>query len=226
MSLTLIIGNKNYSSWSMRPWFAMTAAGIPFEEILIPLYEPGSPERVAQYSPAGKVPILIDGDVRIWESLAIIEYLAEKFPQSGLWPDDAVARAHARVVSAEMHSGFLPLRRECPMNLWHPPRAPAISADVQKNVQRIVSIWEDCRSRFGAAGPFLFGAISAADAMFAPVVSRFMTWGISPGTVSENYMAAITGTAAWQNWRSAALKESWVMKNNEPDWPEVPRLTV
>jgi len=226
MALTLIIGNKNYSSWSMRPWFAMTAAGIPFEEILIPLYEPGSAERMIEYSPAGKVPILLDDGIRVWESLAIIEYLAEKFPQSGLWPNDPAARAHARAICSEMHAGFQPLRRECPMNMWHPPRAQAESEDVEKNVRRIVAIWEECCTLFGAEGPFLFGRIGAADAMFAPVVSRFLTWGISTSVVSESYMAAITDTPAWQSWRGAALQESWVMSHNEPDWPEVPRLTT
>ena len=121
MSLTLIIGNKNYSSWSLRPWIAMKAAGIAFDEIVIPLYEPGSREQILKYSPAGKVPILIDGDAAIWETLAILEYLAEKFPQAHLWPAEARARGQARAVASEMHAGFQALRRNCPMNLWLPP---------------------------------------------------------------------------------------------------------
>ena len=123
MALTLVIGNKNYSSWSLRPWIALRTAGIPFEEIVIPLYEPGSKERILAFSPTGKVPVLVDGDVRVWESLAIIDYLAERFPQTQLWPTDPAARAHARAVAAEMHAGFAPLRRHCPMNMWRPVEA-------------------------------------------------------------------------------------------------------
>src|SRR5262249_16088562 len=147
MALTLGIGNKNYSSWSLRPWIAMKAKGIAFEEIVIPLDEPGSKERILAHSPAGKVPVLIDGDVRVWESLAILDYLAEAFPQAGLWPADRAARAHARAISAEMHAGFAPLRRHCPMNMWRKVNARAVPADVADNVRRIEAMWTDCRAR-------------------------------------------------------------------------------
>ncbi|HWL05382.1 MAG TPA: glutathione S-transferase family protein [Xanthobacteraceae bacterium] len=222
--LILVIGNKNYSSWSMRPWFALTMAGIPFEDIVIPLYEPGSAERIRAHSPAGKVPILIDGPVSVWESLAILEYLAERHPEAGLWPRDPAVRAVARVVANEMHAGFLPLRRECPMNMWHPPYAAALSAEAQANASRIQEIWSDCRRRFGEGGPFLFGAFTNADAMFAPIVSRFETYGVAVSPDARAYMDAIRATVAWRRWRAAALTESWVMPNNEPDWPQVPRL--
>src|SRR5262244_800298 len=148
MALTLVIGNKNYSSWSFRPWIAMRTAAIPFEEVVIPLYEPGSKERILAFSPAGKAPVLIDGDVRVWESLAIVDYLAERFPQAQLWPKDPAARAHARAIAAEMHAGFAPLRRHCPMNMWRPVKARALPDDVAANVRRIDALWSDCRGRY------------------------------------------------------------------------------
>ena len=223
MPLRLIIGNKNYSSWSLRPWLAMTVAGIAFEEEVVPLHTPAFKPRLLSLSPAGRVPVLIDGEVHVWESLAILEYLNEAFPQAGLWPQDANARAHARVVANEMHAGFLPLRRACPMNLWRPVTAPVLAADVQANVARIDAMWSDCRARFGAAGPFLFGAFSAADAMYAPVVSRLHSYGAAVGAVSRTYMDAVQGLPAWRAWREAALKEPWVLPHDEPDWPTVLR---
>ncbi len=225
MSLTLIIGNKNYSSWSLRPWIAMKVARLAFDEKVIPLYEPGSRERVLKFSPAGKVPVLIDGDVAIWESLAILEHLAEKFPKAGLWPADARARSHARVVANEMHSGFLPLRRNCPMNLWLPAKRRPVPDDAMDNVRRIDALWSDCRARFGqradTGGQFLFGAFGAADAMYAPVVARFHSFGIEVSAPSRAYMEAVMALPAWSEWRAAALKEPWVMQGNEPDWPLV-----
>ena len=167
--LKLVIGNKNYSSWSMRPWLALRANDIPFEEIFIPLYtDQADKDRLLSFNPAGKVPALVDGDVTVWDSLSIIEYLAEKFPQSRLWPEDRAARAHARSISAEMHSGFMALRNECGMNLHRPIRAVALSDDAHANVARIQAIWAECHQRYGKAGPFLFGAFTGADAMFAP----------------------------------------------------------
>jgi glutathione S-transferase len=221
MALTLIIGNKNYSSWSLRPWIAMTVAGIAFEEKVIPLYEPGSREQVLAYSPAGKVPVLLDGDVAIWESLAILEYLAEKFPQSRLWPADAHTRAHARAVANEMHGGFLALRKACPMNMWLPVKPRPVPDDAMDNVRRIDALWSDCRARFGQGGPFLFGAFGAADAMYAPVVSRLHSYGIELSAPARVYMDAVMALPAWDAWREAALKEPWVMQGNEPDWPLV-----
>ncbi len=223
MALTLAIGNKNYSSWSFRPWIALRMAGIPFEEVEIPLYEPGSKERILAFSPAGKVPVLIDGDVRVWELLAIIDYLAERFPQTQLWPKDPAARAHARAIAAEMHAGFAPLRRHCPMNMWRPVKARELPPEVAADVQRIETIFTECRERFGQGGMFLFGAFGAADAMYAPVVSRLHTYGIAVGPVAQAYKQAMMALPAWTEWRAAALKETWVMANAEVDWPVVLR---
>jgi len=170
MALHLTLGNKNYSSWSFRPWIALRVTGIPFAETVIPIYYPGSREKFLARSPAGKVPILQDGDVTVWESLAILEYVAEKFPDAGLWPRDAAARAHARAIASEMHAGFVPLRRQCPMNMWRPVKKLELSAETAANVPRIDAMWSGCRARFGHDGPFLFGRFSAADAMYAPVV--------------------------------------------------------
>ncbi|HEY5215297.1 MAG TPA: glutathione S-transferase family protein, partial [Pseudolabrys sp.] len=215
MALTLIIGNKNYSSWSLRPWIAMKVAGIAFEERLIPLYEPGSREQVLKFSPAGKVPVLIDGDMTVWESLAILEHLAERLPQAGLWPAEARARSHARVVANEMHGGFLPLRRSCPMNLWLPAKPRPQGDEVLDNVRRIDALWSDCRARFGQksdnAGPFLFGAFGAADAMYAPVVSRLHSYGLAVSPLARAYMDAVMALPAWREWRDAALQEPWIM---------------
>ena len=219
MALALIIGNKNYSSWSLRPWLAMKMAGIAFDETVIPLYEPGSREQILKYSPAGKVPVLIDGEQRVWESLAILEYLAEKFPNAGLWPAGMHARSHARVVAAEMHAGFRALRKNCPMNLWLPVKKRPQPDEVMENVRRIDALWSDCRARFGQGGPFLFGAFGAADAMYAPVASRLHSYGLGVSGVSQRYVDAILTLPAVVEWREAALKEPWVMQGNEPDWP-------
>jgi glutathione S-transferase len=221
MALTLIIGNKNYSSWSMRPWIAMKVAGISFDEKVIPLYEPGSREQVLRHSPAGKVPVLIDGNQRVWESLAILEYLAEKFPDAKLWPDDPRARAHARIVATEMHAGFQALRKNCPMNLWLPVKSRPLPEEAIADVRRIEALWGDCRTRFGQSGAFLFGAFSAADAMYAPVVVRLHTYDVSVDRGARSYMDAVMALPAWSEWRAAALKEPWIMKGNEPDWPWV-----
>ena len=227
MGLTLVIGNKNYSSWSLRPWIAMKAANIPFEELVVPLYEPGSAEKVKQYNPAGTVPVLLDDGVAIWESLAIIEHVADRFPQAALWPEDRAMRSHARVVSSEMHAGFQPLRRNCPMNMWLPPKPREFPPEVQANVARIETIWRDCRKRFGekAGGPFLFGAFSAADAMYAPVVARIYNYALPVAADTVAYMDAMRALPVWREWRAAALKEPWVMSHNEPDWPTVNKMT-
>lgn len=226
MSLTLVIGNKNYSSWSMRPWIAMKAAGIAFNEIVIPLYEPGSKEEILKYSPAGKVPILIDDGEPVWESLAILEHLAERFPQAGLWPADRRARSHARAVATEMHAGFQALRRDCTMNLWLPPKRRPQNEEVMENVRRIEALWADCRARFGSGGPFLFGTFGNADAMYAPVVARFHNYGLPVSAETRAYMDAVMALPAWQEWLAAALKEPWVMKHNEPEWPLVRGVAV
>jgi glutathione S-transferase len=217
MSLKLILGNKNYSSWSLRPWLAMRQAGLTFDEEVIPLYEPGSRERVLSYSPTGKVPVLVDGDMTIWESLAILDHIAERFPKAQLWPSDPRARAHACAVSAEMHAGFGPLRRHCPMNMRRVGRKRELTAEVDADVRRIEAIWTDCRARFGQGGPFLFGQFSAADAMYAPVVSRFASYAIGVSPASQTYMAVMMALPAWEEWRSAGVAEPWVMPGNELD---------
>ena len=222
MGFHLTIGNKNYSSWSMRPWFAMKVAGILFEETVISLNAPDFKERL-KLSGTGKVPVLADGTVRVWESLAILEYLAETVPVAKLWPADAAARAHARAISNEMHAGFLPLRRQCPMNMWRPVKKMELNAEAAANVARIDAMWSDCRARFGAGGPFLFGTFTAADAMYAPVVSRFHTYAVEVGAASRAYMAVVMALPAWAEWRAAALKEEWVLAEDEPDWPTVLR---
>jgi len=225
VALTLIIGNKNYSSWSLRPWIAMKVTGIAFEEVVIPLYEPDSREQILKYSPAGKVPVLIDGDAAIWESLAILEYLAEKFPAAHLWPADATARGLARTIACEMHAGFQALRRACPMNLWLPVKPRPQGDEVMADVARIEALWSDCRARFGKGGPFLFGAFGAADAMYAPVVARFHSYGIPVTATTRAYMDAVMALPAWAQWCEAALKEPWIMRHNEPDWPLVRGIT-
>ena len=219
--MLLIIGNKNYSSWSFRPWIGMKAVGIAFEERVISLNDPEFKRAIAPVSQNGKVPALDDGGVHVWESLAILEYLAEKFPHAGLWPADPSARAHARAVAAEMHGGFAALRGECPMNFWRPVKRRELSADALADVARIDAMWSECRLRYG--GPFLFGAFGAADAMYAPVVSRFHTYAVAVGERSRAYMDAVMTLPAWREWREAALKEPWILPYDEPDWPTVLR---
>jgi glutathione S-transferase len=221
--LRLIIGNKNYSSWSFRPWLAMKAAGIAFEETLIPLDAPDFKARLATFGGAGKVPLLVDGEIRVWESLAILEYLADKFPAAGLWPRDPAARAHARAVASEMHSGFSSLRNLLPMNIHRPVIARQLDAGAVADVARIQSIWSESRKRFGANGPFLFGAFGAADAMYAPVIWRFHTYAVDVGAVARDYMNAMRALPAWSEWREAALRETSVLPHDEVDWPEVKR---
>ena len=218
MALTLVVGNKNYSSWSLRPWMAMKAAGIAFDEVVVSLYSgEADKQKILHYSPAGKVPILIDGAVTIWDSLAIIEYLAEKFPEKGIWPKDVAARAHARSISAEMHSGFVPLRSECGMNIHRPLHRRTLSADAKANAERIQEIWSDCRSKYGQGGSFLFGAFSGADAMYAPIVHRFRTYGVELTPAAAEYMRAMQAHPAFEAWTADALKETWVIEKFEND---------
>jgi glutathione S-transferase len=223
MSLTLVIGNKNYSSWSMRPWIAMKAAGIPFNEEVLPLGTPEFRARVGKLTPVGKVPVLIDGQTVVWESLSILEYLAERFPKAGLWPSDAAARAHARTVATEMHGGFAPLRSHYPMNMWRPVKARAPTPEAAANVKRIEAMWSECRARYGRGGRFLFGAFTAADAMYAPVVSRFHTYAVPVGGAVRTYMDAVMALPAWAEWKAAAVREPWELAEDEVDWPQVLR---
>ncbi len=213
--LTIILGNKNYSSWSLRAWLAARQAGIAFDEIVIPLYRPESREKILAHSPSGKVPALRHGAAQVWESLAICEYLAETFPEAALWPRDAAARAAARAVSTEMHAGFLPLRRHLPMNLRRAIAARQIPGEVEADINRICAIWRDCRARFGAKGPFLFGGFTIADAMYAPVATRFHTYAVALDRVCEAYGQAIMTLPAMQEWIEAAHAEPWVVENFE-----------
>jgi glutathione S-transferase len=212
MALTLLLGNKNYSSWSMRPYLALAHHKVPFEEIVVPLYEGDYKQAILKYSPAGKVPVLIDGDIAVWESLAILDHLAEKFPKLALWPADPAARAHARAISAEMHAGFAALRQACPMNLKRAPKPIALSPEAVADIARVAQIWNDARKRFGKGGDFLFGEFSAADCMYAPVAARFRTYAVESDPVSAAYVEAIHRLPAFIAWREAGLKEPWSMK--------------
>ena len=210
--LKLVIGNKNYSSWSMRPWLLMTQTGIAFEEIQIWLAEPDTAANIARYSPSGTVPVLIDRigprEIKVWDSLAIAEYLAEKFPEKKLWPADAALRAQARAVSAEMHAGFTALRSHMPMNIRNRYPGKGMTPDVAADIARLQTIWGDCLDRSG--GPFLFGSFGIADAMFAPVVFRLQTYAVAmqgkaaayvqqmlaaPALVQLSHLAAAEGHA-------------------------------
>jgi glutathione S-transferase len=216
MALTLVIGNKNYSSWSLRPWIAMRNAGIAFEEILVELYTDEFRKRVGEFSPVGKVPVLIDDGAIVWESIAILEHLAEKFPGANLWPAEPKARAHARSIATEMHGGFAALRSHCPMNLRRvPKKRPTTPAEVAANVQRIDAMWGEARTRFGKGGPYLFGAFGAADAMYAPVVARIHHYDLDVSPLSRGYVDAVMALPAFQEWKTAGVKESWVMAGNE-----------
>ncbi|MFN0218421.1 MAG: glutathione S-transferase family protein [Hyphomicrobium sp.] len=209
--LKLVIANKVYSSWSMRPWLVMRAFAIPFEEIIIPLRQPDSRARVLEVSPSGKVPALVTPDQTVWESLAIIEYLAEAHPDKAIWPIDRVARADARAISNEMHGGFQTLRQGCPMNLGARYATPEMTDPLKANIDRIQEIWAETRARFGAEGPFLYGAYSAADAMYAPVATRLQSYQIPVSAATQQYMDAIFAHPTFVEWRNAALKETWTI---------------
>jgi glutathione S-transferase len=221
--MKLVIGNKNYSSWSFRPWIAMKVLGIPFEEILIPFGAPlGNPDfrqRLSQYTPAGLVPVLVDGDTHVWETLAIMEYLADKFPEKGVWPADVKLRAQARVLASEMHAGFGALRSECPVNWRRPVRTRELSSAAQANVKRVDEMWSECRAKHG--GPFLFGKFCAVDAMYAPMVARLNIYGQKMSREALAYMETMMSLPAWAEWRAAALKETWIVPEDEVDWPTV-----
>ena len=213
--LHLVIANKAYSSWSLRPWMLMTALGIPFEETVIPMYQPETKARMLSFGPTGKCPVLVDGDVTVWESLAIMEYLAETFPDKPVWPRDAGARAHARAISSEMHAGFQGLRQRCPMNLLKRFKTPEITDQMQADIARLEAMWKGTRERFGAGGPFLFGAFSAADAMYAPVVTRLDTYQIPVSAPTRAYLDAVLAQPAFVAWRTSALAEPWTIPHYE-----------
>lgn len=203
----LIIGNKNYSSWSLRPWILLKVKQIPFTELKVSLYGEGSKEKLLTYSPAGLVPILQEDDLTIWDSLAICEYIAENYPDKGCWPKDSKERAKARSISSEMHSGFSVLRNTMPMNCREKIDIDSISPELQKEIDRILTIWKECRSNSKNKGPFLFGSFTIADAMYAPVVSRFETYGVTVGELEREYMDHLLSTPEFQQWIEASRQE-------------------
>lgn len=204
--LTLVIGNKNLSSWSLRPWLAMKQAGLDFTEIVILLDKPTTRQEILKYSPSLKVPVLLDDNLTVWESLAICEYVAENFAPK-LWPEDPKAKALARSVSSEMHAGFQNLRQNMPMNFRSRFPSREISADVQTDIDRIKNIWRECLTKYKGGGDFLFGNFSIADAMFAPVVSRFFTYGVTLDPDLKSYAETVWSLTAMQEWLEAAKKE-------------------
>ncbi len=218
---TLVVGNKNYSSWSMRGGLMVRIAGIECEEIVIPLDRPESAAAIRKHSPSGKVPVLLHRGLAVWESLAIAEYLNDLKPEAGLWPSSAAARAHARAISAEMHAGFADLRTHMPMNIRASYPGKGMAPGVRADIERITSMWRDCRKRFGGAFPrddgFLFGTFGAADAMFAPVVTRFRTFGVVLDADSEAYAKAVLAQPAVQEWIDAAKNEPWLIQSCELD---------
>ena len=214
--LTLVIANKNYSSWSLRPWVLMRTAGIPFAEQQLSLGAPDFRVRVRTASAAGKVPVLIDDDLTVWDSLAIIEYLAERFPEAGVWPANTAASAHARSACAEMHSGFGALRSQMPMNVCASLPGHGWNVAVQRDIDRICALWAGLRARHGADGPFLCGRFCAADAFFAPVVFRFNTYAPELPEPAQAYMTAMLALPAMREWAGAAALEDEFLAEDEP----------
>jgi glutathione S-transferase len=211
-ALTLVVGSKNYSSWSLRPYLALAHTGQPFQEVVIPLGTPDTTAQILRHSPSGKVPLLKHGELAIWDSLAICEYLAETFPEAKLWPQAKEARAVARSVTAEMHSGFTALRQHMSMNIHARKPGQGRAPGVAEDIARIQALWTDCRARFGQGGPFLFGAFSVADAFYAPVVTRFVTYGVELDAVSAAYRDAVLALPSFQRWAEAAKREPPVAK--------------
>ena len=211
--LTIYLGNKNYSSWSLRPWLVLKRTTVAFDEVVIPLYQPGSRETVLKYSPSGRVPALHHGAITVWESLAICEYLAESFPNFELWPTDPAARARARAVSTEMAAGFRALREHLPMNVRSSFPGRGVTPTVQADINRIMAIWRDCRTRFGEGqGDFLFGRFTIADAMFAPVVTRFRTYKIDLERAADAYCDSVMALPVMQEWVAAAKNEPMIVE--------------
>ena len=209
MPVTLVIGNKAYSSWSLRAWLLLATFAIPFEEMVIPLYEATSSRRIRRLSPSGKVPALIDGDICVWESLAIFEYVAERFPTKAIWPKTKPARALARSLCAEMHAGFTALRSHCPTNFRRAVAKRDLTDAALADVARLEAAFADTRKRYGRGGPFLFGKFCAADAMFAPVVNRLHVYDVKVKRETRAYMDAVMALPAYQAWLKDAAAETW-----------------
>jgi glutathione S-transferase len=215
--MRLVIGNKNYSSWSLRPWLLLKQLGIPFDEEKISFNDPSFKARVRAVSPSGKVPVLVDGDFSVWDSLAIVEYVAERFPDRGVWPAERQARARARSACAEMHAGFGALRARLGMNCELHLPMPALDLATRRDVERVCDIWADCaKFAIASGGPFLFGAFSAADAYFAPVVRRFVTYDVGLPEAARRYVATIEGLPAMREWVSSARAENDFCQGEEP----------
>jgi glutathione S-transferase len=211
--LKLYVGNKNYSSWSMRPWLALKAAGVDFDDEVIPFDFPNGNPAIRAISETGRVPVLEHDGFKVWESLAIIGYVAELFPEKRFWPEDRQDRALARAWSLEMATGFRALRNACPMNLRRPPKALAVTPDMQADIDRIIRIWSQARKKSG--GPYLFGTFSAVDAMFAPVVNRFETYVLTDDPEALDYMTAMKAHPAWIAWAADAARETWIVPEDE-----------
>lgn len=214
---TLIIANRNYSSWSLRAWLAIRATGADFEEILVPLGRPETADEILRWSPSGRVPALRHGDLTIWDSLAVCEYLAERFPKAGLWPADRRARAVARSVAAEMHSSFMAVRGNMPMNIRASYPGVGRGSGVDEDVQRITKVWETCRREHGSDGDLLFGSFTIADAFFAPVISRFKTYGVKVEGIARDYMDAAWALPAVRDWVEKAHAEGMRVDRYELD---------
>ena len=213
---TLYIGNKNYSSWSLRPWLALKQAGAEFKEVMIPLQRPETMSQLQRHTPARRVPTLTHGGLTLWESLSICEFAAEIFPAAGLWPRDREIRAVARSVANEMHAGFAALRNWLPMDIRSRLNIPGRAEKAADDIARVTQIWRDCREKYGIAGangpgPFLFGGFTIADAMFAPVTTRFVTYGVPLDTVCAGYVEAVTVLPSMQSWIADAKAEPWTI---------------
>ncbi|HSN52003.1 MAG TPA: glutathione S-transferase family protein [Woeseiaceae bacterium] len=215
MKPKLIIGNKNYSSWSLRAWFLLREADIDFDEHRIPLDTEDTARQIAEFSPAGKVPALLLDDIAVWDSLAIAETVAERWPGKKLWPEDATARAHARSISAEMHAGFGELRSRMPMNCRAMGRRVSLPDALARDIDRVFDIWSDCSRRYGDTGPWLFGEFSIADAMYAPVVLRFRTYGINLPESARRFADRVLQSEAMQAWLLACETETEVIEHEE-----------
>ncbi|MDD2761008.1 MAG: glutathione S-transferase family protein [Methylomonas sp.] len=211
MAITLIIGNKNYSSWSLRPWLFLKHHGIAFNEVRIPLYRDDTSARIAEFSPAGKVPVLLDNDLTVWDSLAILEYLSERFPRTQGWPVSPAERAKARSLAAEMHAGFANLRNHCGMNCRRQPDAKALPDVVHKEVERIGQIWRECRETHAVDGPWLSGSFGILDAMYAPVALRFHSYRLEAGQEAQAYVATVLGHQAVKEWMAAGQAETEII---------------
>ncbi|MGH6835388.1 MAG: glutathione S-transferase family protein [Methylocella sp.] len=215
MKPTLIIANKNYSSWSFRPWILMRHFGLAFDEIVIPLAQDNTHAEILRFSPAGKCPSLRDGEIVVWDSLAIIEYVAELHPHVPIWPRPRAARARARSLAAEMHSGFMGIRQLLPMNMRRSVARRALTAEASADVARLEQAFAQARREFGQAGAFLCGDFSAADAMFAPVVNRLQVYDVTVTPATRAYMDAMMALPAWQEWRAQAEAEPWTIDKYE-----------